>query len=185
MTSKASTLFKSIPLITNPCCMAFTYSSKYCESIHFLSELCEFSGASILIPVNCFDNFFCPDVIDTLVVDSHYSCSTDFTRSPCCLFFHCRIMFPIGEVLQDPLLLEAFDPLLSGSCLPLHCLCWLFPSTLVSLSPKSLSASYCCHKVPGLVADIVVNITFVEILGTLLLPLHSFRIVNGSPSIPP
>ena len=63
--------------------MAFIYSSKYYETVHFVYELPKFSCTSIFIALKCFDNFFCPCGIDMLVVDSYYSWTTDFMHSVC------------------------------------------------------------------------------------------------------
>ena len=178
MTTRASGLSKSIPLITNKRSMAFTHLSKYCESVYFLSELSKFSGASMFIPLSCFDNFFWPDGIDIPEVDSHCSCSTDLPCCPRCLLFRGRRILLTNEVLLDPLLLELSDPLSSGSFPPVHCLCW-FLSFLVSLSPESLSTSCCCHEVPCSVADSVVNVVLVEVLDALPLPLPLFCGVCG------
>ena len=75
------------------------------------------------------------------------------------------------EVQLDPLSLVLPDPLSSGSFPPAHGPCCLFLSSLVSLSPESLSASCCCDEVPFSVADSVVNVVMVKVLGALLLPL--------------
>ena len=66
------------------------------------------------------------------------------------------------EVLLDPLSLELSDPLSSGLFLPARCSCWLFLSSLVSLSAESLSTSCCCDEVAFSVADLVMNIVLVE-----------------------
>ena len=172
-TSRASALSKSIPLITNPRWTVFTHSSKYYESAHFLFELSKFSGASMLIPLSCFDNFLCSVGIDIPVVDSHYSCSTDFVFCPSWLLFRDWRMLCTDEALLDPTLQELPDPLSLGSFQPAHCPCCLFISSLVFSSPESLSSSS-CDEVPCLVADSVMNVNLVEVLGALLRPLHLF-----------
>ena len=79
------------------------------------------------------------------------------------------------EVLLEPLLLEVSDPLWSGSFPLVRCACWLFLSSRVFLSPKSVSTSSCYDHVPCSVANSVVNVVMFELLGALLLRLFLFR----------
>ena len=118
------------------------------------------------------------------VVDSHRSCSTDFVRGPRSLLFRGQRMLFTDEVLLDPLPLELSDPLSLSSFLPVRCAWWWFLSSLVVLSPESLSPSCCCNEVPCSVADSVVNVVLVEVLGAPPLPLPVFRGVYGYLSIP-
>ena len=71
------------------------------------------------------------------VVDSQYSCLTDFVCSPCVFLFCVWRMLVTDEVLENPLLLEVSDPPSSGSFLPIPCPCWSFLSSLVFSSRDS------------------------------------------------
>ena len=155
--------------------MAFTHLSKYCKYVYFHSKLYKFSRSSILILLSCFKNFFCPVGINITVVDSYCSSSTNFACSPRLLLFCSRRMLLADEVLQDPLSLEPFDPPSLQSFQPIRCSCCLFLSSLVFSSPQSLSPSCRCNEVPCSVADLVVNVVLVEVLGALLLPLPLFH----------
>ena len=88
-------------------------------------------------------------------------------------------MLCTDEALLDLLSLELSDPLSLGSFPPVRCLCLLYLPSLLSLSPESLSPSCCCDEVPFLVADSVLNVVLVEVLGALPLPLPLFRGVCG------
>ena len=176
-TSRASALSKSIALITNQSWTAFTHPSKSCECVHFLSELPKFYGAMIFITFGCFDNFFCAARLDIPVLDSHCSCSTDLVRCPRWLLFGGQRILLIDKALLDALSLELSNLLWSGSFSPVSYLRWLFLSFLASWSPESLSPSCCSNKVSCSVADLVVNIVLIEVLGALLLSLPLFRVV--------
>ena len=89
-----------------------------------------------------------------------------------------------NKALLDQLLLELSHPLLSRSFPPVCCCYRLFLSSLVSLSTKSLSSSCSCDEVPYSVADLVVNIVLVEVLGSLPLPLPLFHRACQSLPIP-
>ena len=68
-----------------------------------------------------------------------------------------------NEVLEDLQLLELSDPLSSGSFPPVCCPCWLFLSSLVSVSRESLCTSCYCAELPFSVTDSVVNVDLVEV----------------------
>ena len=84
-------------------------------------------------------------------------------------------MLLTDEVLLDPLLHELYYQLSSALFPPVRCPGWLFLSSLVSLSPESLSPSCCCDKVPCSIADSLVNVVLVEVLGALPLQLRLFH----------
>ena len=179
MNSRTFVLSKSITLITNQRWTAFTHSSKYYESFHFLSKVSKFAGTSILIALSCFDNFLCPGRIDIPVVNCPWSCSTDFVRIRLWLLFHVWRMLFTDEVLLDPLSLELSDALLSMLFPLLHCTCWSFLSSLLSLLSESWFSDCCCDGVSFVVADSVVNYILVEVLGALQLRLPCVRRVCG------
>ena len=83
------------------------------------------------------------------------------------------------EVLLDSLSVELSDPPSLWSFLPVHCPCWLFLSSIESVSPESLSPSCSYNEVLYLVADSMVNVVLVEVLGALPLPLPLFCGVCG------
>ena len=175
-TLRAFALCKSISLTIKQCWETFTLASKYYESIHFLSKLYKSLDASILIHWTCYNNCFCPDRIDILVVNSHCSCSKNFEYyAHWLLFCRWRILLT-DEALLDTRLFELFN-LLSFKSTSLRCCRYcLFLLSSVPWCLESFCLSCFCDEIRCSLAELEIKVISVEVSSVLLLPylLHLF-----------